>query len=184
MPPTRPPIVGRLFHNASDTVRPNPSRIDFWMQTAACTWKAFTSTAPTLFRLENMKMSGSSLQYSWVRFQYSQPSGSACAIEPTSANRIPGWSRFTSGQAALTRGGEVEHLGLRRGEIDVTPPHPVRPRGLHELGDRDRLRVVHDDDVPLVGVGERIRIQLVVAVEDRALAVGERPLVALERVVD
>ena len=60
----------------------------------------------------------------------------------------------------------------------------MRPSRLDELGDRDRLRVVHDDDVPLVGIGERIGVQLVVAVEDRALAVGQRPLVALERVVD
>ena len=51
-------------------------------------------------------------------------------------------------------------------------------------GIADRLGVVHDDDVPLVGVGERVGVQLVVAVEDRALAVGQRPLVALERVVD
>ena len=31
MPPTRPATIGRPFQSASETVRPNPSRIDFWM---------------------------------------------------------------------------------------------------------------------------------------------------------
>ena len=60
MPPTRPATIGRAFQSASETVSPNPSRIDFWIVTAEWTWKAFTSTAPTLFMLERMKMSGSS----------------------------------------------------------------------------------------------------------------------------
>ena len=60
MPPTLPPITGRVFHRASETVRPKPSLIDFWMHAAACTWNAFTSTAPTLLRLLRMWTSGSS----------------------------------------------------------------------------------------------------------------------------
>ena len=54
MPPTRPATVGRVFHNASVTVRPNPSLIDFCRTAAECTWKALTSTAPTLFMFERM----------------------------------------------------------------------------------------------------------------------------------
>ncbi len=42
------------FQSASVTVRPKPSRIDFWITAAECTWKAFTSTEPTLFRFERM----------------------------------------------------------------------------------------------------------------------------------
>ena len=41
------------------TVSPKPSRIDFCIVAAECTWNAFTSTEPTLFRFERMKMSGS-----------------------------------------------------------------------------------------------------------------------------
>jgi hypothetical protein len=33
--------------------------MDFWTRASECTWKALTSTEPTLFRLERMKMSGS-----------------------------------------------------------------------------------------------------------------------------
>ncbi|HXV04892.1 MAG TPA: glycosyltransferase [Solirubrobacterales bacterium] len=51
--------LGRAFHSASVTVRPKPSRIDFCTTTSACVWNAFTSTAPTLLRLERMKTSGS-----------------------------------------------------------------------------------------------------------------------------
>ena len=36
------------------TVSPKPSRIDFWITAAECTWNAFTSTEPTLFRFERM----------------------------------------------------------------------------------------------------------------------------------
>ena len=54
IPPTRPATVGRAFQSASLTVRPNPSRIDFWITAAAWTWNAFTSTEPTLFRFERM----------------------------------------------------------------------------------------------------------------------------------
>ena len=59
IPPTRPATVGRPFHSPSVTVRPKPSRIDFWITAAECTWNAFTSTEPMLLRLERMKMSGS-----------------------------------------------------------------------------------------------------------------------------
>ena len=54
IPPTRPATVGRAFHSASLTVRPNPSRIDFCSTAAESTWKALTSTAPTLLRFERM----------------------------------------------------------------------------------------------------------------------------------
>ncbi len=60
MPPTSPPMVGRAFHSASVTVRPKPSRSDFWMTTSAWLWKALTSTEPTLSRLESTNTSGSS----------------------------------------------------------------------------------------------------------------------------
>ena len=67
MPPTRPATVGRPFQSASVTVRPKPSRIDFWRTAAECTWKALTSTDPTLLRFERMKMSGSPSAASTVR---------------------------------------------------------------------------------------------------------------------
>ena len=54
IPPTFPATVGRAFQSASLTVRPKPSRIDFWITAAECTWNAFTSTEPTLFRFERM----------------------------------------------------------------------------------------------------------------------------------
>ena len=69
IPPTRPATVGRAFHSASETVRPKPSWIDFWITAAECTWNAFTSTEPTLFRFERMKMSGSPSAYATVWFQ-------------------------------------------------------------------------------------------------------------------
>ena len=34
---------GRPFQIASVTVRPKPSRVDFWMSTSDCDWKALTS---------------------------------------------------------------------------------------------------------------------------------------------
>ena len=43
MPPTLPPMNGRPFQIASVTVRPKPSRVDFWMSTSDCDWKALTS---------------------------------------------------------------------------------------------------------------------------------------------
>ena len=43
MPPTLPPMNGRPFHIASVTVRPKPSRVDFWITTSACAWNALTS---------------------------------------------------------------------------------------------------------------------------------------------
>ena len=54
IPPTRPATTGRAFHSASVTVRPKPSRTDFWITAAEWTWNAFTSTAPTLFMLDRM----------------------------------------------------------------------------------------------------------------------------------
>ena len=59
IPPTSPPMNGRAFQSASDTVSPNPSRVDFWITTSACDWNALTSIAPTLLRLLRMWMSGS-----------------------------------------------------------------------------------------------------------------------------
>ena len=59
IPPTLPPMNGRPFQIASVTVRPKPSRVDFWMTTSACDWKALTSIAPTLLKLLRMWMSWS-----------------------------------------------------------------------------------------------------------------------------
>ena len=59
MPPTSPPMNGRPFQSASETVSPKPSRVDFWITTSACDWNALTSIAPTLLRLLRMWMSGS-----------------------------------------------------------------------------------------------------------------------------
>ena len=58
--------IGRAFQSASETVRPKPSRVDFWISTSACDWNAFTSIAPTLFRLLRILMSGSPAAYSSV----------------------------------------------------------------------------------------------------------------------
>ena len=54
------------FQSASVTVSPKPSRIDFWITAAECTWNAFTSTEPMLFRFERMKMSGSPAAWATV----------------------------------------------------------------------------------------------------------------------
>src|ERR671935_33163 len=54
IPPARLATTGRVFHSASVTVRPKPSRVDFWITAAECTWKAFTSTEPMLLRFERM----------------------------------------------------------------------------------------------------------------------------------
>jgi len=62
-----PPMNGRAFQIASATVRPKPSRVDFWIRTSACDWNAFTSMAPTLFMLLRMWMSGSPCACSTVR---------------------------------------------------------------------------------------------------------------------
>src|ERR1019366_4980197 len=59
IPPTAPPMNGRAFQMASVTVRPKPSRVDFWITTSQWDWNAFTSIAPTLLRLLRMWMSGS-----------------------------------------------------------------------------------------------------------------------------
>jgi hypothetical protein len=46
-PPTSPAMNGRAFHSASLTVRPKPSRVDFWISTSACDWKALDLEPPT-----------------------------------------------------------------------------------------------------------------------------------------
>ena len=86
---------GRAFQIASVTVSPNPSRVDFWITTSQCDWKALTSIAPTLLRLLRMWMSGSPSAWATVALKKSQPSGSSVAIEPTSAS-------WTSGISSLT----------------------------------------------------------------------------------
>jgi hypothetical protein len=90
-----PAIIGRAFQMASDTVRPNPSRVDFWTSTSECDWNALTSTEPTLLKLLRMWMSGSPSAWAIVALKKSQPSGSSVAIEPTSAS-------WTSGSCSLT----------------------------------------------------------------------------------
>ncbi len=87
---------GRAFQIASETVRPKPSRVDFWISTSACDWNALTSIAPTLLKLLRMWMSGSPSAWAIVALKKSQPSGSSLAIEPTSAS-------CTSGIVSLTR---------------------------------------------------------------------------------
>ena len=96
MPPTLPPMNGRAFQIASETVSPKPSRVDFWISTSECDWNALTSIAPTLLKLLRMCMSGSPSAWAIVALKKSQPSGSSLAIEPTSAS-------CTSGIASLTR---------------------------------------------------------------------------------
>src|SRR4051812_30960600 len=102
MPPTLPATMGRAFHNASDTVKPNPSRVDFWISTSDCDWNALTSIAPTLFRLLRILMSGSPSAYWTVSLKNSQPSGSSVAIEPTSASCTAGNSSWTIRYASMT----------------------------------------------------------------------------------
>ncbi len=87
---------GRAFHSASDTVRPKPSRIDFWITTSACDWNALTSIAPTLLKLLRMWMSSSPSAWASVALKKSQPSGSSEAIEPTSASCTSGTRSLTS----------------------------------------------------------------------------------------
>src|SRR3954447_18505212 len=94
--------MGRAFHKASETVKPKPSRFDFWISTSACDWKAFTSIAPTLFRLLRILMSESPAAYSSVELKNSQPSGSSVAIDPTSASCASGTSAVTRRYASIT----------------------------------------------------------------------------------
>ena len=84
---------------------------------------------------------------------------------------------------ALERGPqEVDHVAVRRRQIDVTAPDPTRLR-LGEVVDHRRgLRVVDDHEV--VVVLEFLRVLGVVAAEDLLLGLGQATLVALERVVD
>src|ERR671932_639568 len=108
MPPTSPPMNGRAFQSASDTVRPKPSRVDFWISTSACDWKAFTSIDPTLLRLLRILMSGSPAAYSSVELKNSQPSGSSVAIDPTSASCTSGSSSVTMRYASMTPSGSFQ----------------------------------------------------------------------------
>ena len=96
MPPTSPPMNGRAFQIASETVSPKPSRVDFWISTSECDWKALTSIAPTLLKLLRMWMSGSPSAWAIVALKKSQPSGSSLAIEPTSASCTSGIVSLTS----------------------------------------------------------------------------------------
>ena len=79
---------------------------------------------------------------------------------------------------------ELEHLGVGRRQVDVAAPHPARLAASDVLAHRQRLGVVDDDHVPLVGVGQGVGVQLVVDLEDRLLVIGDALLVALQRVVD
>ena len=86
---------GRAFQIASVTVRPKPSRVDFWIITSACDWNALTSIAPTLLKLLRMCMSGSPSACAIVALKKSYPSGSSEAIEPTSASCAAGTRSLT-----------------------------------------------------------------------------------------
>ena len=59
---------------------------------------------------------------------------------------------------------ELEHLRVRRGEVDVPAPDPVRLRLREVVDEAERLRVVDDHEV--VVVLELARVQLLVAAED------------------
>ena len=76
---------------------------------------------------------------------------------------------------------EVEHLLVGRREVDVAAPDPLRAvlRGVHPEG--RRLGVVDHHEV--VVVREAADVHQVVAIEDRLVRVGQRPRVALQRVV-
>ena len=77
---------------------------------------------------------------------------------------------------------ELEHLPVRRREVDVAAPDPVRARRREPVDHRARLRVVDDHEVVLVD--ELLRVQLVVAPVDRLSLVVQALRVALERVVN
>src|SRR3954447_16839059 len=129
MPPTSPPMNGRAFHSASDTVRPKPSRVDFWISTSAYDWNAFTSIDPTLFRLFRILMSVSPSAYSSVELKNSQPSGSSVAIEPTSASCTSGISSFTTRYASITPSGSFQ--GSKRDTWQISGRSTSMPNWSH-----------------------------------------------------
>ncbi len=102
IPPARPPTTGRPFHSASLTVRPNPSRTDFWTITVAIRWNALICTDPTWCRFERRWMSRSPSRASSVSSQTRNPSGSSVAIDPAS-------SSCASGTRSRTTPERVDH---------------------------------------------------------------------------
>ena len=64
----------------------------------------------------------------------------------------------------------VEHVRVRRREVDVPAPDPVRLRLREVVDHAERLRVVDDDEV--VVVVELARVQLLVAPEDLLVRLG------------
>lgn len=67
MPPVRPATTGVPSHNASETTRPKPSRIDFWTTTSERVCSALTSMLPTPVRLVKTWIIGSALISAWMR---------------------------------------------------------------------------------------------------------------------
>ena len=63
----------------------------------------------------------------------------------------------------------------------MAAPDPVAAPVSRSPEQPDRLRVVDDHDVPIAL--QTLGVQLVVAIEERPLLVGQRPLIALQRVV-
>src|SRR5438093_1406349 len=84
--------------------------------------------------------------------------------------------------AANRRKEKVEDLVVRRREVDVAAPDPVRARILEVVDHPGRLRVVDDHEV--VVLFELARVQLLVAPEDLPLLFGQTLWVSLERVMD
>ena len=88
------------------------------------------------------------------------------------------------GVVPLDRGEQhVEHVPVRRREVDVPAPHPFCGAALEVVDHPHRLRVVHDHEVVVVRV-ELLRVQGLVGDEDPFLLLGQPLRVPLQRVVD
>jgi hypothetical protein len=77
---------------------------------------------------------------------------------------------------------ELPRLRVRRGRLDVAPPHPFRAALAAQRQERRGLRVVDDDEVVLIA--EQLRVASRGLEVRVALRVGQVAIVALEPVVD
>ena len=77
---------------------------------------------------------------------------------------------------------EVEHLLVRRGQVDVAAPDPASVRARKVVADGRRLRVVDDDEV--VFAFDPRGVELVVSPKDLLLLLAQALRIPLERVVD
>ena len=96
--------------------------------------------------------------------------------------RTPAGGRSAASWRPIARQQEVEHLRIRRREVDVAAPDPVVGVVARVLDHPGRLRVVDDHEVVLAL--ERLGVHRVVAPEDLLLLLGQPGRVALERVVN